>query len=71
MTIIMNMCSYSVEENSNSEISNELEANFEAVNQAMMGIHQPRVYLNLRSRYIPISLATVDIEIFLRKMSTE
>ncbi len=71
MTIIMNMCSYSVEENSNSEISNELEANFEAVNQAMMGIHQLGVYLNLRSRYIPISLATVDIEIFLRKMSTE
>ena len=71
MTIIMNMCSYDVEENSSSEIRNAHEANCEAVKQVLVCIHQPEECFNPRNRNMPISIATADIEIFLKKMSAK
>jgi len=70
MAIIMNMCSYVVEETNNAEKNSEFEVMHASLDlQQMPGLHQAEEHFNIGRRSMPISLVSVDIENFLEKMS--
>jgi len=71
MTIILNMCSYAIEEMPKSEAIGKYKASCTDLRpQTLLDCRQTEVISNIRLGNFPISLATVDIENFLQKMST-
>jgi hypothetical protein len=67
----MNMSSYDVEKYSNSVTSKEYSAKSATENLALLEFHQTEENFVIKNRALPLSLTTVDVEIFLRKMAAE